>query len=110
MTSMPAPPLRPLDALSARAVGEVFDLYDPPLWLVTSAHAGARNVMAAAWASICCSRPPCLAVSLRAATSRPMIRGGTGEARESGNGPGPEPGQRPLSPFGLNARPAPAVR
>ena len=50
MTSMPAPPLRPLDALSARAVVEVFDLYDPPLWLVTSAHAGRRGGLIATFA------------------------------------------------------------
>jgi flavin reductase (DIM6/NTAB) family NADH-FMN oxidoreductase RutF len=30
--------------------------------------AGKPNVMTAAWAGICCSRPPCIAVSLRKAT------------------------------------------
>ncbi len=50
MTSMPAPPLNPLDAFRARTVGEVFDLYDPPLWLVTSAHAGRRGGLIATFA------------------------------------------------------------
>lgn len=50
MTSMPAPPLNPLDALRARTVGEVFDLYDPPLWLVTSALAGRRGGLIATFA------------------------------------------------------------
>ncbi len=44
-------------------------LQPTPVWLVgTYDDAGKPNVMAAAWGGICCSRPPCLAVSLRAAT------------------------------------------
>ncbi|NDY55737.1 flavin reductase family protein [Desulfovibrio sulfodismutans] len=40
-----------------------------PAWLVGSYDAaGAPNIMTIAWGGICCSKPPCLAVSLRAAT------------------------------------------
>ncbi len=40
-----------------------------PAWLVgTYDAAGRPNVMTIAWGGICCSKPPCLAVSLRAAT------------------------------------------
>jgi flavin reductase (DIM6/NTAB) family NADH-FMN oxidoreductase RutF len=40
-----------------------------PVWLVgTYDAAGRANVMTAAWGGICCSRPPCVAVSLRKAT------------------------------------------
>jgi flavin reductase (DIM6/NTAB) family NADH-FMN oxidoreductase RutF len=40
-----------------------------PAWLVGTYDADGRpNVMTAAWGGICCSRPPCLAVSLRKAT------------------------------------------
>jgi flavin reductase (DIM6/NTAB) family NADH-FMN oxidoreductase RutF len=47
---MPAPPLSTLDAPRARAIGEVFNVYDPPLWLVTSAHAGRRGGLIATFA------------------------------------------------------------
>lgn len=37
-----------------------------PLWIVGSYDAaGKPNAMAAAWCGICCSKPPCVAVSLR---------------------------------------------
>ena len=37
-----------------------------PLWIVGSYdESGRANAMAAAWGGICCSKPPCLAVSLR---------------------------------------------
>lgn len=37
-----------------------------PLWIVGSYDdRGRPNVMAAAWGGICCSKPPCIAVSLR---------------------------------------------
>jgi flavin reductase (DIM6/NTAB) family NADH-FMN oxidoreductase RutF len=37
-----------------------------PLWIVGSYDENGRpNAMAAAWGGICCSKPPCLAVSLR---------------------------------------------
>lgn len=40
-----------------------------PMYIVgTYDPAGRANVMAAAWAGICCSKPPCLTVSLRKAT------------------------------------------
>jgi flavin reductase (DIM6/NTAB) family NADH-FMN oxidoreductase RutF len=40
-----------------------------PVWVVGTYDAqGRANVMTAAWAGICCSRPPCVAVSLRKAT------------------------------------------
>jgi flavin reductase (DIM6/NTAB) family NADH-FMN oxidoreductase RutF len=40
-----------------------------PVYIVgTYDEKGRANVMAAAWAGICCSKPPCLAVSLREAT------------------------------------------
>ena len=43
--------------------------YPTPVWLVgTYDPEGRPNVMTAAWAGICCSKPPCLAVSLRKAT------------------------------------------
>jgi flavin reductase (DIM6/NTAB) family NADH-FMN oxidoreductase RutF len=47
---MPLPPLSPLDATRASAVARVFDLYDPPLWLVTSAHGGRRGGLIATFA------------------------------------------------------------
>ena len=41
-----------------------------PVWVVgTYDHEGRPNVMTAAWAGICCSKPPCIYVSLRKATS-----------------------------------------
>ena len=40
-----------------------------PVWLVgTYDQEGKPNIMAAAWAGVCCSEPPCVAVSLRKAT------------------------------------------
>ncbi|GFE60562.1 flavin reductase family protein [Geobacter sp. AOG2] len=40
-----------------------------PVWLVgTYDEGGVPNIMTAAWGGICCSQPPCLAVSLRRAT------------------------------------------
>ncbi len=40
-----------------------------PVYIVgTYDEKGRANAMAAAWAGICCSKPPCLAVSLREAT------------------------------------------
>ncbi|HOX08759.1 MAG TPA: flavin reductase family protein [Planctomycetota bacterium] len=40
-----------------------------PVWVVgTYDAAGKPNVMTAAWAGICCSKPPCVTVSLRKAT------------------------------------------
>jgi flavin reductase (DIM6/NTAB) family NADH-FMN oxidoreductase RutF len=43
--------------------------YPTPVWLVGTYDAeGRANIMTAAWAGICCSKPPCVAVSLRKAT------------------------------------------
>jgi flavin reductase (DIM6/NTAB) family NADH-FMN oxidoreductase RutF len=40
-----------------------------PVWVVgTYDSAGKPNVMTAAWAGVCCSKPPCVYVSLRKAT------------------------------------------
>jgi flavin reductase (DIM6/NTAB) family NADH-FMN oxidoreductase RutF len=40
-----------------------------PVWCVGSYDAGgAANVMTIAWGGICCSKPPCLTISLREAT------------------------------------------
>jgi flavin reductase (DIM6/NTAB) family NADH-FMN oxidoreductase RutF len=44
-------------------------LYPTPVFVVgTYDVAGKANVMTAAWGGICCSKPPCVAVSLRKAT------------------------------------------
>jgi flavin reductase (DIM6/NTAB) family NADH-FMN oxidoreductase RutF len=43
--------------------------FPTPAWAVgTYDQSGKANAAAVAWGSICCSKPPCLAVSLRAAT------------------------------------------
>ena len=43
--------------------------YPTPVWIVGTYDAeGKPNIMAAAWAGICCSSPPCIYVSLRKAT------------------------------------------
>ncbi len=44
-------------------------VYPTPVFVVgTFDHAGRPNVMTASWGGICCSQPPCVAVSLRKAT------------------------------------------
>ena len=44
-------------------------VFPTPVWIVGTYDQGGRpNVMSAAWGGICCSSPPCLAVSLRKAT------------------------------------------
>ena len=44
-------------------------LYPPPVWVVgTFDKDGNPNVMTASWAGICCSKPPCVGISLRKAT------------------------------------------
>lgn len=51
------------------SVGAKTIVYPTPVFIVgTYDAAGKPNVMAAAWGGICCSRPPCVAVSLRKAT------------------------------------------
>ena len=45
-------------------------LYPTPVLVVGTYHADGRaNVMTAAWGGIACSKPPCICVSLRAATA-----------------------------------------
>ncbi len=44
-------------------------IYPVPTWVIgTYDKNGKPNVMTASWAGICCSQPPCVAVSLRKAT------------------------------------------
>lgn len=44
-------------------------VFPTPVWVVgTYDGEGRPNVMSAAWGGICCSQPPCVAVSLRKAT------------------------------------------
>jgi flavin reductase (DIM6/NTAB) family NADH-FMN oxidoreductase RutF len=53
-----------------RSLGAVPLLYPVPVLVVGSYDASGRpNVMTAAWGGIACSKPPCVAVSLRAATA-----------------------------------------
>jgi flavin reductase (DIM6/NTAB) family NADH-FMN oxidoreductase RutF len=51
------------------SIGAKTILYPTPVLIVaTYDDTGKPNAMAAAWGGICCSRPPCVAVSLRKAT------------------------------------------
>lgn len=53
-----------------KSMGAKTLLYPTPLLVVGSYDAeGRANVMTAAWGGIACSRPPCVSVSLRAATA-----------------------------------------
>lgn len=47
---MPQSPARPIDDPRADAIGQVFDRYDPPLWLITSAHGERRGGLIATFA------------------------------------------------------------
>jgi flavin reductase (DIM6/NTAB) family NADH-FMN oxidoreductase RutF len=52
-----------------KSLGAKTILYPTPVLIVGTYDANGRpNGMAAAWGGICCSRPPCVSVSLRAAT------------------------------------------
>lgn len=52
-----------------KSIGAKTIVYPTPVFLVgTYDKAGKPNVMTAAWGGICCSEPPCVAVSLRKAT------------------------------------------
>jgi len=52
-----------------KSLGAKTLVYPTPVFVVGSYDRnGKPNVMTAAWAGICCSRPPCVAVSLRSAT------------------------------------------
>ena len=43
--------------------------YPTPVWVIGSYDAAGRpNIMTIAWGGICCSQPPCMAISLRKAT------------------------------------------
>jgi flavin reductase (DIM6/NTAB) family NADH-FMN oxidoreductase RutF len=52
-----------------KSLGAKTLIHPTPVWLVgTYDRDGKPNVMTAAWGGICCSKPPCVAVSLRKAT------------------------------------------
>ena len=52
-----------------KSIGARTIVYPTPVFVIgTYDKAGKPNVMTAAWGGICCSRPPCVAVSLRKAT------------------------------------------
>lgn len=52
-----------------KSLGPKTLLYPTPVWVVGSYDkAGRPNAMTIAWGGICCSRPPCVAVSVRKAT------------------------------------------
>ena len=52
-----------------KSLGAKTLVYPTPVFVVgTYAANGKPNVMTASWGGICCSRPPCVAVSLRCAT------------------------------------------
>ena len=52
-----------------KSLGPKTMLYPTPVCLVGSTDPEGRpNIMTVAWAGICCSKPPCVAVSLREAT------------------------------------------
>ena len=53
-----------------KSLGAKTLLYPTPVLAIGSYHADGRpNVMPAAWGGIACSKPPCVSVSLRAATA-----------------------------------------
>ncbi|MGC2432946.1 MAG: flavin reductase family protein [Desulfobaccales bacterium] len=52
-----------------KSIGPRTMAFPTPVWVVGTYDAnGKANAMTAAWGSICCSKPPCIAVSLRKAT------------------------------------------
>ena len=52
-----------------KSIGPRTIVYPAPVFVVgTYDKAGNPNVMTAAWGGICCSRPPCVSISLRKAT------------------------------------------
>ena len=52
-----------------RSLGAKPLAYTTPVWVIgTYDETGRPNVMTASWGGICCSRPPCVNVSLRKAT------------------------------------------
>ena len=52
-----------------KSIGARTVVYPTPVWVVgTYDEQGRPNLMTAAWVGICCSKPPCIAISLRKAT------------------------------------------
>lgn len=52
-----------------KSLGPKTFAYPLPVWLIgTYDKADKPNIMAASWAGICCSEPPCVSISLRKAT------------------------------------------
>src|SRR4030042_6314933 len=52
-----------------KSIGPRTLAFPTPVWVVGTYDVnGKPNAMTAAWVGICCSRPPCVAVSLRKAT------------------------------------------
>ncbi len=52
-----------------KSFGQKTLVFPTPVWVVGSYDKeGKPNVMAAAWGGVCCSKPPCVAISLREAT------------------------------------------
>jgi flavin reductase (DIM6/NTAB) family NADH-FMN oxidoreductase RutF len=52
-----------------KSIGPRTLAFPTPVWVVgTYDHEGKPNAMTAAWTAICCSKPPCVSVSLRQAT------------------------------------------
>ena len=52
-----------------KSVGAKTIVFPTPVWIVGTYDAeGKPNAMAVAWGGICCSKPPCVTVSLRKAT------------------------------------------
>lgn len=57
------------DTMIKKSLGPKTLLYPTPVWVVgTYDTEGKPNVMTIAWGGICCSKPPCVAISLRKAT------------------------------------------
>jgi len=51
-----------------KSLGPKTLLYPTPVWVVgTYDKEGKPNVMTIAWGGICCSKPPCVAISIRTA-------------------------------------------
>ncbi len=58
-----------LEDMMKKSLGSKTLLYPTPVWVVgTYDKNGKPNVMTIAWGGICCSQPPCVAISLRKAT------------------------------------------
>jgi flavin reductase (DIM6/NTAB) family NADH-FMN oxidoreductase RutF len=49
-----------------KSIGSITIIFPTPVWVVGSYDKeGKANVMTAAWGGICCSKPPCVGISLR---------------------------------------------